>query len=157
MDVAQPKPNCAAAPTAAAGATPAHCDENDADARSQPGNGGCFEGSGGCAEDMDAGEGHAGGVGKDEEGLAERNRLPVGEVGGGEDGGGLPLPDGWSAQVDAERGLVYFFNAYTGESRWEPPELKEEEEEEVIPRPCSPCPTLLSPSVLQAPVITWHT
>ena len=47
------------------------------------------------------------------------------------DAGGGVLPHGWSAHVDTQRGLVYYFNAYTGEARWEPPAIKEVEDEQV--------------------------
>jgi hypothetical protein len=33
-------------------------------------------------------------------------------------------------KVDSETGLMYYFNCFTGDSRWEPPGLEEEEEEE---------------------------
>jgi hypothetical protein len=47
------------------------------------------------------------------------------------DAGGGVLPHGWSAHVDTQRGLVYYFNAYTGEARWEPPAIEEVEDEQV--------------------------
>eukprot|EP00966_Prymnesium_polylepis_P090629 2098616-Prymnesium_polylepis.1 len=33
------------------------------------------------------------------------------------------LPPGWSDQVDVASGRTYFYNEYTGESRWDRPTL----------------------------------
>ena len=41
-----------------------------------------------------------------------------------------PLPANWTAHMDTERGMVYYFNTVTGDSRWDPPSREEGEEEE---------------------------